>query len=200
MTSAVPADRNLADTAIPGEPDSGHRSGAAAPARDGRSPRDMATALLVLLVPILLVIGAYRIFLDGDQPTVVDPAPTVAEARAAGAFPVAEPTGLDRDWRPVSAVFRRAADGATLRLGYVSPSGGGVQLVQSSLPVAQLLPTELSRTLPPEGITPVDGRDWQRYPARPGERALVLLEPGRTVIAVGAVSERELRDLVDALG
>jgi hypothetical protein len=160
----------------------------------------MTVALLVLIVPILLVFGAYRVFLDGDQPVVVDPGPAIAEARTANLFPVAEPSNLDPDWRTVTATFRRADEGATLRLGYVSPSGSGAQLVQSNAPSERLLPDELARGGRPEGVVSIDGRDWQRYPARPGERALVLLEPGRTVIAVGALSERELRELVDSLG
>jgi hypothetical protein len=159
----------------------------------------MAFSLLVLLIPIALLIGFYRLVLGGDQPVVVDPAPAIAEARAAHAFPVSEPVGLRAGWRPVRAGVQRADGGATLRVGYLSPAGGGVQLVQSNVPVERLLPAELSTGAQPQGATDLVGHRWQRYATRPDERALVLLEPGRTVIVVGSVQEDELRELAGAL-
>jgi hypothetical protein len=159
----------------------------------------MAISLLVLLIPIALLLGFYRVFLNGDDPVTVDPAPAISEARAANAFPVSEPAGLGSGWRTVSARFQRADDGATLRLGYVSPAGEGVQVVQSNVPAERLLPAELTGAGRPEGTLALAGRDWQGYTARPGEHALVLLESSRTVIVVGSAREQELRDLAGAL-
>jgi hypothetical protein len=153
----------------------------------------MAISLLVLLVPILLIFVFYRVVLGGDQPARMDPAPAIAEARAANAFPVSE------SWRPVNANLQTADGFRTLRIGYVSPEGGGVQLVQSNLPAERLLPAELTGKGQAQGVTEVAGRDWQRYSARAGERALVLLQPERTVIVVGDAAEGELRDLAGAL-
>jgi hypothetical protein len=130
---------------------------------------------------------------------VVDPAPAIAEARSANAFPVSEPVGLGSGWRTVTARFQRVDGGMTLRLGYLTPDGQGVQLVQSSVPVEKLLPTELTSNGRPRGTTELTGRSWQGYTARPGELALVLLESGRTVIVVGPVGEKELGDLAGAL-
>src|SRR5215212_11607591 len=62
--------------------------------REGRSPRDMALSLAVLLVPIALLLVFYRVVLSGDAPVNVDPAPAFQEARAAAAFTVLEPQGL----------------------------------------------------------------------------------------------------------
>lgn len=159
----------------------------------------MAISLLVLLVPIALLLGFYRVFLGGDEPVVVDPAPTIAQARAANAFPVGEPTGLPDGWRPVTANLRRTDGSVTLRIGYVSPTGAGAQLVESNEPVESLLPAELTDQGRPEGAVEVAGRGWQRYTARANERAFVLMEPGRTVIVVGSAAEDELRELVAAL-
>lgn len=167
--------------------------------RAERSPKDMAISLLVLLVPIALFLGFYRVVLGGDQPAVVDPAPAVAEARAANVFPVGEPTGLPSSWRPISAAFQRTDAGATVRIGYVSPDDHGAQLVESNVPAERLLPAELTSAGRAEGTVQVGGRTWQRYSGRPGERALVLLEPNRTVIVVGAAGEQQLRGLADAL-
>ncbi|MFC4106824.1 DUF4245 domain-containing protein [Micromonospora zhanjiangensis] len=167
------------------------------PAGSGRRPRDMAISLLVLLVPIALAIGVYRVVFGGDQPVRTDPAPAIDQARRSGAFPVLEPVGLGPDWHPVSATFNRAE--GTLRIGYVTSSGAGAQLVESAVPPDRLLPAELTGRARPEGRVSVNGREWQWYAVRAGERALVLLEPKRTVIVVGSAGEQELSDLADAL-
>lgn len=164
-----------------------------------RSPRDMAVSLLVLLVPIALLLGFYRVVLGGDDPVLVDPAPAVAEARSAAAFPVSEPAGLAAGWRVISASFRTVEGGRVLRIGYVSPDGGGVQLLQTDVPVDRFLPGELGREARARGAAALPGGGWQRYTARRGEQALVLLQPDRTVVVVGGVTERELGQLAAAL-
>lgn len=179
------------------EPDTGETVRAVR--RSDRSPRDMAMSLLVLLVPIALFLAFYRIVLGGDEPVAVDPAPAIESARAAKAFPVLEPSGLPSDWRTVSAHFQRTDGPATLRIGYVSPDGDGVQMVQSNTPADRLLSAELGGEARPTGTIQTGERAWQAYTAKPGERALVLLEPNRTVIVVGAAGEQELRGLAGAL-
>ncbi|WBB77460.1 DUF4245 domain-containing protein [Micromonospora sp. WMMD882] len=195
-----PADRVPADPTPPdGQPPSPPSAAPAGGGRSARSPKDMALSLLVLLIPIALLVAFYRGFLGGEQPTVVDPAPAVEQARAADAFPVAEPSGLGDGWRTVNARFRQSGDGSTLRLGYLTPEGRGVQLVQGNVPAEKLLPAELTDQSRPQGALDLDGRSWQRYTARGSERALVLLEPDRTVIVVGDAGETELRELADAV-
>ncbi|HEY0700718.1 MAG TPA: DUF4245 domain-containing protein, partial [Micromonospora sp.] len=152
----------------------------------GRRPRDMAVSMLVLLIPIALLLGVYRVLFDGDEPVRYDPAPAVEQARAARAFPVSEPVGLADDWRTISAKFTRVAGGpsagspaalpgasptasggsAILRIGYVSPDQAGVQLVQSNVPVGELLTTELTDAAQQVGTVTLGGRQWQRYTAR----------------------------------
>ncbi|WP_320065859.1 DUF4245 domain-containing protein [Micromonospora sp. RTGN7] len=168
-------------------------------ARSERSSKDMAISLLVLLVPIALLLAFYRGFLGGDQPTTVDPAPALEQARAANAFPVSQPAGLDSEWKTVSASYRSVEGGSNLRIGYLTPEGRSAQVVQSDVPPERLLPAELTAAAQPQGPTEVGGRNWQRYTARGNEQALVLLEPGRTVIVVGDARENELRRLADAL-
>ncbi|TDB77209.1 DUF4245 domain-containing protein [Micromonospora sp. KC721] len=168
-------------------------------ARSERSPKDMALSLLVLLVPIALLLAFYRGFLGGEQPVVVDPGPAYESARSAGAFPISEPTGLGSGWRTVSASYRAVDGGANLRVGYLTPEGRGVQLVQSNVPPEKLLPHELTVQGQPQGPTDLGGRSWQRYTGRGNDQALVLLEPDRTVIVVGDAREGELRQLAGAL-
>lgn len=164
-----------------------------------RSPKDMAISLLVLLVPIALLLAFNRFVLDGEEPTVMDPGPAIEQAQRAGLFPVDRPVGLDAAWRTVRADFQRGEDGATLRVGYLAPGDGRVQLVQSDIPAERLLPAELAERTRPAGMVEIGGRQWQRLPGRPGEQALVLLEPERTVIVVGTAEERRLVDLATAL-
>lgn len=164
-----------------------------------RSPKDMAISLLVLLVPIALLLAFYRGFLGGDQATTVDPAPAFEQARAANVFPVSQPQGLDADWKTVSARYQTVEGGANLRIGYLTPEGRGVQLLQSSVPADRLLPAELTSQGQPQGPTELAGRTWQLYTARGNQQALVLLEPTRTVIVVGDARDNELRELAGSL-
>jgi hypothetical protein len=168
-------------------------------ARSERSPKDMAISLLVPLIPIALLLAFYRGFLGGDEPTTVDPAPAIEQARSADVFPVSQPEGLGSDWRTVSARYQTVEDGANLRIGYLTPEGRGVQLLQSSVPAERLLPAELTGQGQPQGPTELAGRTWQRYTARGNQQALVLLEPARTVIVVGDARDNELRHLAEAL-
>jgi hypothetical protein len=160
----------------------------------------MAMSLAVLLVPIVLLLVFYRVVLDGDKPVSIDAAPTIQQARSAAAFPVVLPQGLGDDWHTVSATFKRDTDGATLRLGYVDPESDPIQLVQSSVPTATLLPVELGKT--PKAVSTFSdgGRTWQRYTAREGENALLLLEKGRTIIVVGMTESKNLESLAASLG
>ncbi|BCB79916.1 hypothetical protein GCM10022251_08920 [Phytohabitans flavus] len=169
------------------------------PVANSRTPRDMVLSLIVLLVPVLLVVLIYRVVQGGDQPVEVDTAPAIAQARSANAFPVAEPAGLGEDWRAISATFQKAEVGQILRIGYVTPDGAGLQLIQSAVPPKQLLPAELTKSGKAEGTIAVDGQPWQRYTARPGERALVLPEHGRTIVIVGSAHEEEQRELAAAV-
>lgn len=159
----------------------------------------MAISLLVLLVPIALLLAFYRGFLGGDQATTVDPAPAIEQARSANVFPVSQPQGLGADWKTVSARYQTVEDGANLRLGYLTPEGRGVQLLQSSVPADRLLPAELTSQGQPQGPTELAGHTWQLYTARGNQQALVLLEPTRTVIVVGDAGDNELRELAGSL-
>lgn len=167
--------------------------------RAGRTPKDMVLSLLALLVPLALLAAFLGFTRDGDRVTVRDPGPAIAQARAAGRFPVEAPQGLGEGWRPVSAVFNRAEGAVTLRIGYLTPRGDGVQFVESDLPAQDLLAKELGDRARPLGSADAGGRDWQRYDGRPGEEALVLLEPDRTVIVLGRAPAEDLRTLAAAI-
>jgi hypothetical protein len=164
-----------------------------------RSPRDMVLSLAVLLVPIALLLIFYRVVLSGDAPVTVDPSATIQEAQQAAAFPVAVPRGLSGDWHTSTATFSRQAAGATLRIGYVDPGKDPVQLVESSVPAAALLPGELGSGAKALGNFRTDAGVWRVYDGRPGEKALVLAEPARTIVIVGKTGVENLETLASSL-
>jgi hypothetical protein len=168
--------------------------------REGRSPRDMVLSLAVLIVPIALLLIFYRTVLSGDAPVTVDPSSTIQEARDAKLFPVAVPTGLGDGWHAVSAEFTKPAGGATLRIGYVDPDNDPVQLVESSVPAATLLPAELTPKATPLTNFRAANGVWRLYDGRPGEQALVLADENRTIIVVGKTGVQNLEELASSLG
>jgi hypothetical protein len=165
----------------------------------GRSPRDMALSLAVLIVPIALLLIIYRVVLSGDAPVTIDPSSTIEEARQAAVFTVAAPHGLGDDWHAASATFQRQAAGATLRLGYVDPDKDPVQLIESSVPPATLLPAELGSSATALGNFRTPAGVWKVYDGRPGEKALVLAEPTRTIIVLGKTDMANLQSMATSL-
>ncbi|MGH2598404.1 MAG: DUF4245 domain-containing protein [Dehalococcoidia bacterium] len=163
-----------------------------------RRPRDLALSLAVLLVPIGLIVALFQ-FLGGDQEIVtVDPQPAIAQARDAG-LSVAAPRGLSDDWKTTSAVIRTFGVATTLRIGYVTPTGGFAQVIQSNADPESLLRRELGGGKRPTGVERIGGAQWQAHPGRGQERALVLTEPERTILVLGKASAKELRALAASL-
>ncbi len=166
------------------------------PARHGRSARDMVLSLVVLLIPVAIIV-AFVLARGGDDVVVTDPGPAIAEAQAAHAFPVAAPAGLASGWRPVSAQYTTSDN--TLRIGYITPTGGAVQLVESSQPSDSLLIAELGDDVRPTGVVSAGSAQWNAYELHNGQRALVLPGNGRTLIILGNAEASELQQLAAAV-
>jgi Protein of unknown function (DUF4245) len=171
-------------------------AGSGPPGRAGRTAKDMAISLIVLLIPVA-IIAAFVWARGGDDPVTVDPQPAIAEAQAAKAFPVLEPNGLSTNWHAVSAVYTTAD--RTLRIGYVTPGGGGVQLIESSSATDGLLINELGDDVRPNGVATVGATTWNGYLLHNGQRAIVLPTTGRTVIIMGNADQVELQELAGTL-
>jgi hypothetical protein len=172
--------------------------GVAVAERLTRRPRDMIMALAVLLAVVFTVFGIYRCT-GGDAAPTVDAAAAYEQARSGGAFPVLQPQGLGTKWRAVSALYQPDAAGSVLRVGFQTPQNGNLQLVEGNVAPDTMLARELGAGGKPTGQVDLNGRSWQTYTARKGERAMVLQEPERTVIIVGAAADAELRTLASAL-
>jgi hypothetical protein len=165
--------------------------------REGRSTRDMALSLLVLLVPIALLLVFYRVVLSGDEPLTVDPASSFQLAEKE--FTVLRPTGLGTDWRVTAATFKRDSGGAILRIGYVDPDDAPMQLVESTQPAETLVPAEVGKEGKRIGAYRTEQRTWMVYSGRPGETALILTEANRTVLIVGKSDQSTLEKLAASL-
>src|SRR5262249_5232487 len=141
--------------------------------RASRPVRDMLLSMAALLLPIFVLLGLYRVVFSGDAPIAVDPSQTLAAARHSATYQVLAPEGLPAGWTVSSASY----SGGTLRMGYVTPGGQGLQLVESGRGLDALGPTELGDGAKPGNLGTINGRSWREYPvlAKPG-RALVLVE------------------------
>lgn len=153
---------------------------ATVPTRSGRTPKDMALSLIVLLIPVLLMVGAYRYLYAGDTIVTVDAAPAIASAGRAGLAPLPPPSA-PADWKTVAAQY----DQGTLRLGYLDADGAGAQLVQSRTGLQTLVKAELTAEAVHRGETVVAGVTWQRWAGRPGETALVRSLGDTTQLLIG---------------
>jgi hypothetical protein len=170
-----------------------------APARKDKTGRDMLLSLAVLVIPILILGGLLRAC-GSAEPTVIDPTSAIADARAAGMFPVVVAQGLGSDWQAVQATFRRVDDGTgMLRLGYLAPGGGQALLIQSNEEAGVLLERELGKDVRPQGQVMVRGQEWTSSLVRGDEHALVLTETVRTIIVVGRAPLDELTTLAASL-
>jgi hypothetical protein len=156
----------------------------------------MVISMAVLLVPVFLLLGAYRLFFAGDAPIALDTSATWATARHSAPYPVLEPVGLPSGWAAISASY----SGATLRIGYVTPAGAGVQLVESDRTGDVLIPAELGGDARAGNLVTIGGRAWREFPVvHGGGRALVLVDQGRTVVITGTATESDERTLAAAL-
>ena len=156
----------------------------------------MLLSLAVLLVPILILFIGYETVFSGSAPIPVDPSDAWSAARHAATFPVVQPQGLPARWTVTSAAY----GSGTLRVGYVTPAGTGLQLVETAAPVDQFLPAELGTDARPGNLVTIGGRQWRAYPSvRSGNRALVLVDDGRLVVVVGSANDDDLRTIAAAL-
>jgi hypothetical protein len=165
-------------------------------ARRSRPARDMALSMATLLIPLFVLLGIYKVVFSGDAPIPYDASSVWATARHDAHFPVLEPNGLPAHWTVISATY----GDATLRVGYVTPAGTGLQLIESDRTAEQLLPAELGTNARPGNLMIIGDHQWRDYPeAHNGDHALVLVEQGRTIVVIGGVEAADLRTFASTL-
>lgn len=94
-------------------------------------------------------------------------------------FPIREPS-LPAGWRANSG-GRDSVDGVPLsRVGYLSPSGAYMAVLQSGAPEERLVP-KVNTSLVPRGPEDVDGVRWVAYEGDEGVEPLWVTRLGNTV-------------------
>ncbi|HEY7173770.1 MAG TPA: DUF4245 domain-containing protein [Micromonosporaceae bacterium] len=168
--------------------------------RLSRTPTDMAKAVLVLLVPVIIAVVVYVFFFGGSNAIAIDPSGTYSEAQVAHVFPVVQPQGLPNGWKPVSSTFGVENGRHVLRVGYVTPGGSGIQLVESDGPAASAISDAVGSSNPIGASVNLGGRNWGEVGAgNHDQRALIDTEKGYTIIVKGQVSENDLSTFASSL-
>ncbi len=143
---------------------------------------DMAKAVLVLLVPIAILVAIYVYFFGGNNVIAIDPSETYNTAAASSNFTVVQPAGLPDGWKPVSAAYQDNL----LRVGYVTPAGDGIQIVETSHPANRSISSEIGKTPSVAPVTTIGGVDWAQLTGEGDSiKALVSTVGTRTVIIKG---------------
>jgi hypothetical protein len=166
--------------------------------RLSRTPGDMAKAVLVLLVPVALLVALYVFFFGGNNVIQIDPSQSYADARASAHFTVLQPADLSTKWKPVSAQFEPGAT-STLRVGYIAPDGGGIQLIETDEPANTAITSELGNVGSLAHSVDAGGLTWGLVDAKGSALALVDTEASRTVIITGHASQAELQEFAASL-
>jgi hypothetical protein len=168
--------------------------------RLSRTPWDMAKAVLILLVPIMIAVGVYVFFFGGSSPIVIDPSGSYGDARSAGAFPVVQPQALPSGWKSVSSAYGVENGRHVLRVGYIAPDGAGLQLVESDGAAATVISDEVGTANPVGASVDIGGRTWGKVAtSKHNQHALIDTGNGYTIIVKGQASDTDLRTFAAAL-
>ena len=174
------------------------------PPRSALTVRHMLAAVGVLVF-VVLVLG----FLSGGAGFVpagpaADPsAVRVVDAPArlrelAGSVPFAvRAPATPAGWRSNSAGTDVVADHKAIRVGYLTPSAGYLQLQQSDATEEALLAAVGER--PAQGVQEVGGARWVVYGVRPAEPVWIADVKGVRLVLTGNATEDEFRTMATAV-
>lgn len=152
----------------------------------------LSIAVVVTVLAALMVLWGRG---DPDPVRVVDYAPAVTSARAAGALPAAVPAGLSPGWRATSVRYRALPDDpgkAVWHLGFVTPDDKYAAVEQSNEPAKAFIKaaTVGGRA---DGQQQVGDQAWARYySASSGHRSLARTEGTITTVVTGTLSYDDL--------
>ena len=179
----------------------------AKPPRSALTVRDMVGAVVVLVAIVLVFAGVTRSCSFAPGGPSVDPAagPTAdapAQLRVlAGAmpFPLRVPA-LPQGWRANSVSTERvgAAGDRAVRVGYLTPDGRFLRLVQSGADEAALLATEAEGTPVASGPVAVNGTTWVTYTDGTREPIRIAALDGVRLLITGSGTDDEFRTLAAA--
>jgi hypothetical protein len=158
-----------------------------------RRMRDMALSLAVLLVPLGLFFVGWGWLATDRQVSVVDTTEDYATAESLGLM-VIEPEVGD-GWKPISTDLAVEGERVTLRTGWYSPEGDGLQLVETNGTAA-----EVNEDLAGPG-TPAEagGINWATYELNDGAAWVAELDGETVVLTAEPDGVNELPELAAAV-
>ncbi len=168
--------------------------GAVSPKRPKpRRMRDMAMSMAVLLIPIGLFYAGWQWVAADRQVSVVDTTEDYATAASLG-LAVIEPE-LSEDWKPISSDLAVEGETVTLRTGWYSPEGDGLQVVETNGAAA-----DVNEDITGAG-TPVEaaGIEWAAYDLSSGEAWVAEIGGETVVLSAEPDGENELPELAEGV-
>lgn len=157
---------------------------------------NMVIAIAVLIIPLVILVALCQP--RADDVRTVDATNTYAEALRAASFPVQQPRGLSAGWRTTASAVRPSGNAVTVRVTYMTPSGGAFQFVQSNEAADTLLADILGNSQL-QNTEEIAGKTWQKYALERGDIAYVLLEKDHTIYVAGDASKKELHTFITSL-
>lgn len=166
--------------------------------------RDMALAVGVLVVSLVVVLGAmgnlgFGSNTDNGATPTADVTGGLQRAAAALDLPIEVPAGLPADWHPSSFTqVTPFTDGGTrtvVRAGWITPSGAFVTLIQSPESAQDLVTHEIGRGLALLGTVQAGGAEWNIYPGQRQEPAWVRSTGVLTLLISGSATEADFQTL-----
>jgi hypothetical protein len=179
----------------------------AKPSRSSLTIRDLLGAVAVLVAVVLVVGGLTRGCSFAPGGPTIDPAagPTVdapAQLRAlrgSTAFALRVPA-VPPDWRAnaVGTVRVGPSGNRAVRVGYVTPAGRYLRVVQSDAGEAELVTQEAGGTPVAAGAAEVAGTSWVTYGDDTPEPIRVAQVDGVRLLITGSGDDAEFRTLAAA--
>lgn len=179
----------------------------AKPPRSAMTVRDLLGAVVVLALIALVVGGLTRScsFAPGGPTTDPATAPRVdatAQLRvlaSSTAFPLRVPA-VPADWRAnsVDAVRVGSTTNRAVRVGYLTPAGRYLRVVQSDADETALLTLEAQGAPIASGATDVAGRTWVAYADDTREPIRIAQLDGVRLLITGSGDDNEFRTLAAA--
>lgn len=179
------------------------------PSRGSLRVRDMLGAVVILLI-IAVVTGGVRSCsfspggpsVDASAGPTVDAPAQLAEFARVSTYPLRTPV-LPAGWR-ANSTDRGPVEGggAAVRVGYLSPEGRYLRLVQSDATEENLIATEAGGPLTGTGVVSAAGLQWVVYQGST-ERAepfrVATSAEGVRLLVTGSGDETEFRTLAEAV-
>lgn len=158
-----------------------------------RRLRDMLLSLAVLLVPLGIFYGIWNWAAVDRQVSVVDTSEDYLAAESLG-IEVVRPD-LSENWKPISSVLATEGEAVTLRTGWYTPEGFGMQLVQTTGAV-----DDVNEALTGGG-DPVEagGLEWSAYETAEGRAWVTVLETSTVVLTAEQDAIDELPELAEGV-